>query len=457
MVSLETAETAERVGGKAFSPTFLWGAATAAYQIEGGAYEDGRGASIWDRFSHTPGMVDNGDTGDVACDHFHRYREDIALMTDLGLQAYRFSIGWPRLFPTGSGPLNSKGVDFYNRLIDAILEAGIQPVPTLYHWDLPQALEDQGGWPNIQTAERFADYADACFAAFGDRVGTWITLNEPWCIAHLGYVAGAHAPGKKDENLGFLAGHTLMVGHGLAVQRYRQQYPHGRIGITVSLSPAHPFTDTPADREAARRANAHGNHWFLDPIYMGDYPKEMREAFGENLPRFTEEQRKAVQSPIDFIGANYYFRGMIADDPSGRGLRTSWSVPTEGPATAMGWEVYPPGLTETLCDLDSRYGHPQLYVTENGAAFDDVVSPDGKVHDENRRQYLESHFRAAADAIGHGVNLAGYFVWSLLDNFEWGFGYSKRFGIVRVDYTTQERTIKDSGHWYAGVIRRNSI
>lgn len=456
MVSLETEKVDERMAGKAFPKGFIWGAATAAYQIEGAATADGRGESIWDRFSHTPGKVDNGDTGDVACDHYHRYKEDIALMCDIGIKAYRFSIAWPRLFPTGEGALNAKGLDFYNRLVDALLAAGITPVPTLYHWDLPQALEDRGGWTNLATADKFADYAETCFKALGDRIDTWITLNEPWCIANLGYVSGHHAPGKTDHPLGLLAGHTLCVAHGLAVQRFRAVCPTGRIGITISLSPAHPASDSPEDKAAARRAHAHGNKWFLDPIYNGDYPAAMREAFGEALPRFTPVQKAAVQSPIDFIGANYYFRGMIADDPGGDGLKTRWSLPTEGPLTAMGWEVYPPGMTETLCDLDEAYGHPLLYVTENGAAFEDVVTPDGKVHDEDRRRYLENHFRAAARAIDHGVNLGGYFVWSLLDNFEWGYGYSKRFGIVHVDYATQERTLKDSGLWYAGVIKRNA-
>ncbi|HEY3267942.1 MAG TPA: GH1 family beta-glucosidase [Armatimonadota bacterium] len=449
---------AVRETGKAFSLDFLWGAATASYQIEGAANEDGRGESIWDRFSHTPGKVWNGDTGDVACDHYHRFPEDIALMKELGLQAYRFSIAWPRVFPTGDGPLNPKGLDFYNRLVDALLVAGIQPVPTLYHWDLPQSLEDRGGWPNLETARRFADYAETCFRSLGDRVEMWATLNEPWCSAHLGYVSGDHAPGRRDADLGLKAGHGLMVAHGLAVERFRAACPNGRIGIVVSVSPSHPASKSEADAAAARRADAYGNRWFLDPIFRGDYPAAMREAFGERLPAFTPEERAAVQLPIDFVGVNYYFRGVNGDDPSGSGLRTRWYPPSGGrEETAMGWEIYPDGLTEILCQFDAAYDHPLMYVTENGAAFDDVVSSDGEVHDEGRRAYLESHFRAAALAIDRGANVGGYFVWSLLDNFEWGYGYSKRFGIVHVDYATQKRTLKSSAHWFADVIRRNAI
>jgi len=439
--------------GKALSQRFLWGAATAAYQIEGAAFEDGRGESIWDRFCRTPGKVANGDTGDVACDHYHRYPEDVAMMRDLGLDAYRFSIAWPRLFPTGSGPLNPKGVAFYDRLVDELLKAGIEPFATLYHWDLPQALEDAGGWPNLDTAYRFEEYAEACFEALGDRVTSWITLNEPWCVACLGYVHGAQAPGKTDERLGFLAGHTQMVAHGLAVRSFREICPDGRIGITINPSPTHPATRSPEDIAAAARSNE-SNGWFLDPIYFGDYPAVMRDAFGGMLPEFTEEQRAVVQSPIDFIGLNYYFRGVVADNPDGAGLKTRWAAPQGNPETAMGWEIYPDGLAELLHWAAERYDNPLIYVTESGAAFEDAVAPDGSVHDEDRRSYLESHFRAALGARDAGVRLGGYFVWSLMDNFEWAYGYDKRFGIVRVDYDTQERTPKDSALWYAEQIRR---
>ncbi len=454
MFTLDTETRSAHPQGKALSQRFLWGAATAAYQIEGAAFEDGRGESIWDRFCRTPGKVANGDTGDVACDHYHRYRDDVALMRSLGLDAYRFSIAWPRLFATGSGPLNPKGVAFYDRLVDELLQAGIEPFATLYHWDLPQPLEDAGGWPNIETAERFADYAAACFEALGDRVSNWITINEPWCVASLGYVQGAQAPGKTDESLGFLAGHTLLAAHGRAVQRFREICPDGSIGITINPSPFHPVTDSPADRSAAARSNE-SNGWFLDPIYFGDYPAVMREAHGNLLPEFTDDQRTAVGSPVDFIGLNYYFRGVVADDPDGPGLRTRWAPPSGNDETAMGWEIYPDGLAEILHWTADRYGNPLVYVTESGAAFEDTVSADGRIHDAQRRAYLESHFRAALRARDAGVRLGGYFVWSLLDNFEWAYGYDKRFGIVHVDYETQARTLKDSALWYATQIREN--
>jgi beta-glucosidase len=456
MTTIQTNELSVPRTGKAVSHAFVWGAATAAYQIEGAVREDGRGESIWDRYSHTPGRVANGDTGDVACDHYHRFREDVALMRDLGLKAYRFSIAWPRIFPNGDGRLNPAGLDFYSRLVDALLEADITPYATLYHWDLPQALEDRGGWPDLETADRFGDYAAACFEALGDRVETWITLNEPWCTACLGYLYGSQAPGRTDERAAYAAGHTLMVAHGLAVQRFRDICPDGRIGLTVNLSPHHPATDSAEDRAAARRADA-GNGWFLDPVFCGDYPAEMRRAFGDLLPAFTAEQRAAVQSPIDFVGVNYYFRSVVGDDPEGSGFHTRWSPPAGRPETAMGWEIYPEGIAELLLWLADRYDNPPVYITENGAAFEDTVGDDGRVHDEQRRAYIEQHLEAVFKARERGVDVRGYFAWSLLDNFEWSYGYDKRFGIVRVDYDTQKRTPKNSALWYSDVIRRNGV
>lgn len=441
-----------------FPAHFLWGAATASYQIEGAVHEGERGASIWDTFSHTPGRVLNGDTGDIACDHYHRYAEDIALMKSLGLQTYRFSIAWSRLFPNGSGALNQVGVDFYNRLTDGLLTAGLLPVPTLYHWDLPQTLEDAGGWTNHETAYRFADYADAVYTALGDRVHRFITLNEPWCSAHLGYATDHHAPGLQDQDKALLAGHTLLVAHGLAVQRFRASVPKGEIGITVNLGPAYPASDSEADRLAAQRWDAYTNRWFLDPIYKGDYPTEMREIFGDRLPHFTDEERALVQSPQDFCGVNYYTRSFFRDNPEGGLFRIAGANPADAPRTDMGLEIYPDGLFETLVGLQRSYGNPVLYVTENGGAFpDDQVSEDGTVQDEDRRVYLREHFRAAHRAISAGVRLNGYYVWSLMDNFEWAFGYTKRFGIVHVDYETQKRTPKKSANWYAQVIRQHGI
>ncbi|HEY3266509.1 MAG TPA: GH1 family beta-glucosidase [Armatimonadota bacterium] len=445
------------MASRSFPDSFLWGAATASYQVEGGVHEGGRGESIWDRFSHTPGKVANGDTGDVACDHYHRFREDVALMQDLGLQAYRFSIAWPRLFPTGAGSLNRAGLDFYSRLVDALLEAGIQPVPTLYHWDLPQALQDAGGWPNPDTARRFADYATAAFEGLGDRVARWITLNEPGVVTHLGHYSGEHAPGEHSLEANLSAGHTLLHAHGLAVQRYREICPDGKIGITLSFNPARPATDEDEDHAAAARWDAYANRWFMDPIYKGVYPEEMRQRFGETLPEFSSSQLEAVRSPIDFVGVNYYTHAVVQDDPSDALMGVRSVARPGAPVTAMGWEIVPGAFFELLTWLKDTYHNPVLYITENGAAFPDVVAPDGGVHDPDRIAYLQGHFSAALDAIQAGVDLRGYFVWSLMDNFEWAYGYDRRFGLVYIDYPTSARILKDSAKWYARVIRDNGI
>ncbi len=440
-----------------FPQGFLWGTATAAYQIEGAVSEDGRGESIWDRFSHTPGKILNGDTGNVACDHYHRYRDDVALMKQLDQKAYRFSLSWPRILPTGSGPLNPKGVEFYDRLIDELLAAGITPFVTLYHWDLPQALEDKGGWPSLDTAYRFADYAGGVFTAYGDRVKHWITLNEPWRSAYLGYYSGHHAPGHTDLKECLLAGHTLLLAHGLACDRFKDRCPDGKIGIADNFSAVYPATDNVEDRKAAERYAAQINRWFIDPLYTGDYPKEMRDGFGDMLPEFTEEQRKTIQHEPDFIGVNYYSRAVVRHDSTNPFLQTAIVKPEQAQFTEMGWEIYPHCLYETLTFLRDRYNSPTLYVTESGVAFDDRVEPDGTVNDELRRVYLRDHFREAHHAITDGVRLGGYFVWSLMDNFEWAFGFSKRFGIVHTDFTTQQRTPKASALWYSQVIRQNAV
>ncbi len=435
-----------------FPEDFLWGAATAAYQIEGGARDGGRGTSIWDTFSHTPGKTFNGDTGDLACDHFHRFREDVKLMKSLGLHAYRFSISWPRIQPDGTGTVNAAGVDFYSELMDSLLEAEIVPVPTLYHWDLPQKLEDGGGWPNRETADRFADYADVVFRAFGDRVNQWITLNEPWCVAHLGYFSGEHAPGRKSLGDCLSAGHTLLLAHGKAVERFRTLVPNGTIGITDNVAAVHPASSSSEDFAAASRWDAYMNGWFLDPIFLGDYPDLLKSVFGDILPTITEADRKLITLPTDFLGINYYSRSIMADDPSGDGLKVRGVSQPDAPVTAMGWEIYPDGLREILEQLTARYAKPALYITENGAAFDEVADGDGVVNDIPRLEYLKAHFISAGEAIQNGVNLKGYFVWSLMDNFEWAFGYDRRFGIVHVDYGTQIRTPKASAKWYAEVI-----
>lgn len=439
-----------------FPEGFLWGAATAAHQIEGAWNEDGKGPSIWDHFSHTPGKVRDGDVGDVACDHYHRYSEDVSLMKSLGLKAYRFSISWPRVIPEGTGTVNQAGVDFYRRLVDELLAAGITPVATLYHWDLPLVLYRRGAWPNPEAASWFADYAELCFRQLGDRVKFWITLNEPQVICHCGYVSGDHAPGHKSQAEAFQAGHTLLLAHGMAVPRLRSLWPDAKIGITVNVSPVHPATDSPEDRAAAERVRDFSSAWFLDPIYRGDYPEVTREAFPDLLPAFTDEQRRIVQAPIDFVGVNNYRRGLVRHDAGSPPLQAS-DVPPQGPVTAMGWEIYPPGLREILCWVHERYSPPAIYVTENGAAFNDSPDASRRVEDEDRRSFLRDYISECHRALEAGVPLRGYFAWSLLDNFEWAWGFSKRFGIVRVNYETQARTIKRSGEWYRQVIRANAV
>ncbi|MFL5732929.1 MAG: GH1 family beta-glucosidase [Chloroflexia bacterium] len=433
-------------GQLGFPADFVWGAATASYQIEGGAKEDGKGPSIWDTFSHTPGKVKNGDTGEVACDHYHRWRDDIALMREIGLDAYRFSVAWPRILPEGRGQVNQAGLDFYERLVDGLLAADIQPFVTLYHWDLPQALQDNGGWANRDTAHLFADYAEIVARRLGDRVPAWITHNEPWVMAFLGYLFGEHAPGLRDLDAAGRATHHLLLSHGLAVPRIREASPGAQVGITLSLSPAEPAGDSEADAQAAARADAFSNTLFLDPLGRGQYPS-LVESFADQVKLPVEEGDLGIISvPIDFVGVNYYRRSVVRDAP-GTGPLNMENVRPSGEYTTMDWEVYPEGLRILLERLKRDYSFPAYYVTENGAAFPDVVK-DGAVHDDRRRAYLEGHFAAAGQAIGNGVPLRGYFVWSLMDNFEWAYGYTQRFGIVHIDYNTQQRIPKDSAHWY---------
>jgi len=439
----------------AFPEGFVWGAATAAYQIEGAWDEEGKGPSIWDEFSHTAGKIKNGDTGDVACDHYHRYREDVALMKSLGLNAYRFSISWPRVLPEGRGTVNEAGLDFYSRLVDELLGAGIVPTPTLYHWDLPLALQREGGWPNFDTARWFGDYAELCFRRLGDRVKMWITLNEPQVVANAGYLSGVHAPGHRDRRESLQAGHTLLLAHGLAVERLRSVLPDARVGIAIDIWPVHAASDSENDRAAAHRMSE-ANGWFLDPIFKGDYPAAMRDAFGGLLPQFTEEQRRGVQAELDFLGLNNYSRNVVRHNPTAKPYGAEIIAPS-GRVTAMDWEIYPPGLREVLVWINERCSPPALYVTENGAAFDDRPDASERVDDENRRRYLRDYIAEAHRAIAEGVPLKGYFAWSLMDNFEWAEGYSKRFGITRVDYETLARTLKRSGEWYAGMIQSNSV
>jgi beta-glucosidase len=457
-----------------FPPRFLWGAATASYQIEGAAAEDGRTPSIWDTFSRTPGKTRNGDTGDVACDHYHRYREDVALMQDLGLGAYRFSIAWPRVQPGGSGSMNAKGVDFYSKLVDELLAKGIQPWVTLYHWDLPQELEDAGGWPARDTAARFADYAALVHGALGDRVRHRTTFNEPWCSAFLGYASGVHAPGRQHAPDAFAAMHHLLLGHGQALEAIRSADAQAQLGITLNLyaiSPANP--DRAGDLEAARRIDGLANRIFLDPVLRGDYPEDVRrDVAGITDFGFVQDgDLKTISAPLDLLGVNYYSRHVVAAPDPGAPAEPYWRAPTSWPGsedvrfqkrpgvpvTDMDWEVDAPGLTETLVRVANEYPPVPLYITENGAAYVDVRGTDGSIDDAERAAYFDAHFRACLDAIAQGAPLAGYFAWSLLDNFEWAWGYSKRFGMIAVDYDTQERTIKSSGHRYREVIKHNSL
>jgi beta-glucosidase len=444
---------------RGFPAGFLWGAATAAYQVEGAAHEDGKGESIWDRFCRVPGAIQNGDTGDVACDHYHRWRDDVENMRDLGLSAYRFSISWPRVFPNGSGRLNQRGVDFYEGLVDALLAAGIEPCITLYHWDLPQGLQDHGGWVKRDTACWFAEYAAAMFRRLGDRVKTWMTINEPQVVAFLGYERGIHAPGIRDYGTAVQASHELLVAHSLAMQAYRQLSPvHGRIGIALDLHPVWPVGDGPADEEAARIGDGFSNRWYLDALYKGAYPADMLELYKKRgvSPRIEDDDMAQLgkQKP-DFLGVNYYFPTRVRASDSHEVLGYEGVTPADCRKTEMGWEIHPGALHELLVRLKGEYADPRLYISENGAAFADRSEEKGQVRDDDRIDYIGSHLREARRAIEDGVALDGYFVWSFMDNFEWAQGYDKRFGITHVDYRTQARTWKKSGSWYQSVIATN--
>ncbi|HEY7691292.1 MAG TPA: GH1 family beta-glucosidase [Gaiellaceae bacterium] len=434
---------------QSFPSGFVWGTATSAYQIEGAAGEDGRGESIWDRFSATPGRVTGSATGAVACDHYHRYREDVRLMRDLGAGAYRFSVAWPRVLPEGCGRVNTAGLDFYDRLVDELLANGIEPFVTLYHWDLPQPLEDRGGWPVRETVDAFAEYTGVVAARLGDRVRHWITQNEPWVAAWLGYGLGHDAPGRASEADAVAAGHHLLLAHGRALEILRAALPAARIGITLDLIPMHPLTPADRDVAAAAEADAERNLWFLEPVLRGAYPRKALGRLGPHLPPGADGDLEAISRPIDFLGVNYYRRNLAWADPATG--RVAFAE-VEGPdVTGNGWEVYPDGLYELLLRLHEDYGAPLLYVTENGAAYPDVRGAAG-IDDARRIAYLERHLAAVGRALDAGVDVGGYFVWSLLDNFEWAQGYSQRFGIVYVDFGTLERIPKASYFWYRDVV-----
>ncbi|MFI1572842.1 GH1 family beta-glucosidase [Streptomyces anulatus] len=434
---------------------FTWGVATAAYQIEGAVAEDGRSPSIWDTFSHTPGTIDGGDTGDVACDHYHRVPEDIGLIKQLGADAYRFSVAWPRVVPGGDGPVNKAGLDFYDRLVDGLLEAGVTPFATLYHWDLPQALQDRGGWTVRETSEHFAAYASHVVERLGDRVKDWATLNEPLCSAWIGHLEGRMAPGLTDLTAAVRASYHLHLGHGLAVRAIRAASSDARVGIVNNLSPIEPASTGEADLAAARRADGHINRWWLDPILGRGYPQDMVEEYGVQLP-VRPGDLETIAAPLDWLGLNYYFRQVVTADPDGTAPHAKQVSVPGARLTHMDWEVHAEGLEQLLLRLTGEYGVQRIYVTENGSAYEDVVAADGSVHDPERVRYLEEHLAACARAVDKGAPLAGYFAWSLMDNFEWAYGYDKRFGLVHVDYATQRRTVKSSGRRYAELVREHT-
>jgi beta-glucosidase len=439
-----------------FPAGFAWGTATASYQIEGAVEEDGRGRSIWDTFCSCPGAILNGDTGEVACDHYHRYRDDVALLGYLGARFYRFSLAWARLMPSGSGAINEAGLDFYKRLLDELEQRSIEPWITLYHWDLPQELEDRGGWPARDTALRFAEYAAAVHERLRDRVRYWTTLNEPFNSAFTAYASGEHAPGRQDPVAAVAAGHHLLLGHGLAISRMREQDADAQLGITLNFSPYVPASDTAADQDAARRMDARQNRFFVEPILLGSYGEDNIAELGL-ADRIADGDLHAISAPLDFLGVNYYRRLVVRAGAARRGptrfvgCEDVELVDIGLPKSSMGWPIDPAGLHELLTRLARDFPLPPMYITENG------VSGDGRLDDGDRIAYLAAHLRAAHRAIADGVDLRGYFVWSLLDNFEWALGYEKRFGIVHVDYDTLERTPKASAHWFRDVVARNGF
>ncbi len=440
-----------------FPKDFLWGTATAAFQIEGAVNEDGRGESIWDRFSHTPGKVYRNQNADIACDHYHRYREDIRLMKNVGLRSYRFSIAWSRIFPAGGGKLNIPGLDFYQRLVDDLLADEIVPMITLYHWDLPQSLQDKGGWANRDTVKYYLDYAAAMFDKLADRVQLWITHNEPWVTSFMGHDSGVHAPGTRDRQTALQVSHHLLLSHAGAVELFDEyRGTDSRIGITLNIAPAYPDTDSPEDELAARYYDGYQNRWFLNPLFRGSYPQDMAEVYQRhyNAPAVKPEDLDAFsKSRIDFLGVNYYMRKILRRPLTREELFTEVRPDYQGARfTEMDWEIYPDGLYSLLTRIQREYDPPAIYITENGIACPDRIDAEGRIQDDGRIDFLRSHFRAAQRAMQEGVKLKGYYVWSLIDNFEWAYGFSKRFGIAYVDYGSQARILKASAHWYRQVI-----
>ena len=438
-----------------FPPGFLWGTATASHQIEGATAAEGRGESIWDRFAATPGKVAGGDTGDPACDSYFRYRDDIALMKAMNNNAYRFSIAWPRVIPDGVGAVNPAGLDYYDRLVDALVSADIVPLVTLYHWDLPQVLQDDGGWATRSTIDAFARYAAVVTARLGDRVKMWATFNEPWCISILSNELGHHAPGLTERKVALQVAHNVLVAHGTTVPIIRTHSSNCKAGIVLNMTPAYPAQDTEADRRLATLTEARHNGWFLDPVMGRPYPRVAWDHYGSDVPEIAADDMETIHQPVDYFALNYYTRQVVHEPAGGEGKPLHRR--DCGNVSDRDWEIFPRGLTDLLTRLHRQHAHiPEWYVTENGISLPDRLV-DGRVRDRRRIDYLRDHFTAVLDAIAAGVPMKGYFVWSLMDNFEWAFGYGSRFGLAYVDFPTQERTLKDSGRWYAGVAAQNRI
>ncbi|WP_022982617.1 GH1 family beta-glucosidase [Ideonella sp. B508-1] len=431
-----------------FPPAFEWGVATSAFQIEGASTEDGKGESIWDRFCRQPGVIADASNGDVACDHYHRLDSDLDLIQALGVDLYRFSVSWPRVQPLGSGAWNEVGLGFYERLVDGLLARGLRPHLTLNHWDLPQALQERGGWATREVVDRFTDYALGIQQRLGDRLAAITTHNEPWVVAMLGHEQGIFAPGLRDRKVALQVAHHLLVSHGMALKALRGAGASARLGIVLNLAPAYPATDSEADRARARLDDAKGRRWYTDPLFLGRYPQEAWNDFGGDVPQMREGDMDLIRQPLDYLGVNYYTRHMAS-------AQGPWDTRRSGlPLTEMGWEIYARGLTDLLLTLHHDYTLPDVYITENGGAFPDALGPDGAIHDADRTDYLRTHIAAVADAMRAGVPMAGYMVWSLMDNFEWASGYAKRFGIVHVDYETQQRRLKDSARWYRSLLEQ---
>jgi beta-glucosidase len=439
-----------------FPKGFYWGTATASFQIEGATHADGRGESIWDRFCDTPGKIKTGELGEPACDSYHLYMDDIAVMRAMNNNAYRFSIAWPRIIPDGDGEVNKAGLAYYDRVVDALLAAGITPFVTLYHWDLPQALQDKGGWASRATVDAYVRYVDIVVSHLGDRVKHWMTHNEPWCVSFLSHEIGEHAPGLHDRKVALQVAHNVLVSHGLAVPVIRKRCPDGKVGIVLNFSPAYPAIDSAADQAMTRQAHASFNLWFLDPIAGRGYPQDVWDSYGADVPVVEPGDMEIIAAPLDFLGVNYYSRHICHDPAGGEGSRIL-NVRSKTNVSDRDWEIYPQAMYDLLVWLKSGYTFKDFYLTENGASYFDVVSADGAVHDPKRVDFLQQHLATLLRSIEAGVPVRGYFCWSLMDNFEWAFGTSSRFGLAFTDFTTQVRILKDSGKWYGEVARTNQL